>query len=733
MSICAQSVSVELKKAVYAEETERDLDRAMQIYRKIIEEDSKTRQLVAEAHFRLATCHLKKGESELAAAEFKKIISRFSDQGDWTDLAREQLHGIGVSSELTKVTLVWANAPDPDGYVSPDARHFSFADPETGNLAVRVLETGVHSQLTDKVSWEESDDMAMYGMFSRDGQRVLFSWFNSEAPESKRWELRVVDLSTKSVNTIAADGFMQPVGWSSSGEFVYAYTSQVYNQPSREYRWEKIQLSNRSRTVIRKIQRGRGLLFPTPSPDGRHWAYSLREDSPSTKRNIEIMNIEDGRISILANTSADERFVGWHPNSQGVFYTSDLRGMKDIWFTEIDANGKAGTKPAKLVYPNLGLAWPRNFTNDGVLYYSTGASVDFLQNAKFNVSNGKLEKGPDFTDTRIAVPDLRVKSVTEDRRLFFIRRSGRKYFISTGDPDSGSVRDITRIDEHLNGFNALQSSPEGQQVVMGGMIKDNKKQGLILIELKNGEIETIDTESQAYSLPYMRGMIQENAIYYIRLYKQEKQCRLVRYDRITKTKIETDICEYEENSANAHQFAMKWEGDGYLYYSKSKIVDGDAAEAVLVRRHVSTGDELELIRSNETVILHLEGDDETAFISIKKADGSGAVTLVRLDFTPGGVIERFRLDLPRNAKVSGPLGDKFLFVIEETVAGDEPRCSLQAVEMGTGRLIDTGLELEAQSMRITGVFEDGTVYFQQKPGHRYDIWKLEGLISKAAK
>ena len=77
--VFAQSASELLEKGFYAEETEGDLDAAIGIYERIVEDDDANRTYIARAQFRLGVCYMKKGMEEEAAAAFLKVVERYAD------------------------------------------------------------------------------------------------------------------------------------------------------------------------------------------------------------------------------------------------------------------------------------------------------------------------------------------------------------------------------------------------------------------------------------------------------------------------------------------------------------------------------------------------------------------------------------------------------------------------------------------------------------------------------
>lgn len=87
----AESASVLLEKAIYTEETVGDLDAAIELYEKTIEEAEASRPCAAEAYYRLGMCHVKKGQTDPAQSAFKKLIERYPEEKKFVSLAKAQL------------------------------------------------------------------------------------------------------------------------------------------------------------------------------------------------------------------------------------------------------------------------------------------------------------------------------------------------------------------------------------------------------------------------------------------------------------------------------------------------------------------------------------------------------------------------------------------------------------------------------------------------------------------
>ena len=83
----ATPVSVLLEQGIYTEETVGDLDRAIEIYAEIVDDDQANQKYVAEALFRMGRCHVASGQNEIALEELQKLTKQFADQKELVERA----------------------------------------------------------------------------------------------------------------------------------------------------------------------------------------------------------------------------------------------------------------------------------------------------------------------------------------------------------------------------------------------------------------------------------------------------------------------------------------------------------------------------------------------------------------------------------------------------------------------------------------------------------------------
>jgi len=95
----AESISVQLERGIYLEETKGDLDGAIKIYEEILKQVDADRSAAAQASFRLGLCYLKKGKKEEATKVFQDLVTRFPDQKDLVQKAGKYLPPSAATEE----------------------------------------------------------------------------------------------------------------------------------------------------------------------------------------------------------------------------------------------------------------------------------------------------------------------------------------------------------------------------------------------------------------------------------------------------------------------------------------------------------------------------------------------------------------------------------------------------------------------------------------------------------
>ena len=102
-----------LQEAISAEETEGDLDKAIELYEQVVEEASGIQRLAAKATYQLGMCYLKKGDKTKAAEYFQQVTSNYPTQKVLAKKANKQL--VKIAPDITpedRPYIVWFKSTD---------------------------------------------------------------------------------------------------------------------------------------------------------------------------------------------------------------------------------------------------------------------------------------------------------------------------------------------------------------------------------------------------------------------------------------------------------------------------------------------------------------------------------------------------------------------------------------------------------------------------------------------
>ena len=108
LAAAERPLSAELVDAIYQEETAGDLDKAIEIYERILKHEESRRGYLAQATFRLGSCYLKKGNEEEARKYLQRVVEQFPQQTVLSDKAQQLL---ATSSLYTELLTLLPQAP----------------------------------------------------------------------------------------------------------------------------------------------------------------------------------------------------------------------------------------------------------------------------------------------------------------------------------------------------------------------------------------------------------------------------------------------------------------------------------------------------------------------------------------------------------------------------------------------------------------------------------------------
>ncbi len=404
------NADVALRAAMETETVKGDLKGAIEQYKKIAQGGN--RAIAAKALLRMAECYQKLGDAE-SSIIYQRVVREFADQTEAAAEARTRLASlrrVPASSAGIITRQVWTG-PQVDilGSVSADGRLLSFVDWATGDLAIRNLTTGDNRHLTNKGSWAQSLEFAVFSRISPDGRLIAYNWFNKSG-----WDIRVGPVDGSSyralLSTNANEDYAQPEAWSPDGKQIVVLLTKDVNQIGL------ISVPDGSRRVLKSFD------WRTPgkmvfSPDGKFIAYDFPPAEDSPERDIYLLGADGSREVRLVEHAADDYLLGWMPDGR-ILFASDRSGTFDAWTLPV-SKGKAQGAP-ELLKKDLGNVSSLGLSRAGALYYGLSVGGTDVYTVPLDPQTGKVAGTPTPVARRFIGTNSEPDWSPDGRRLAYV-------------------------------------------------------------------------------------------------------------------------------------------------------------------------------------------------------------------------------------------------------------------------------------------------------------------------
>jgi len=393
-----QKVSAEqqLEAAIHREQVLGDVKGAIEEYKKLAQSSNRT--VAAQALIRLGQCYEQLGEAQVQEARtiYERVVREFGDQAAVVAQARTRLAALGGpgSTTMTARRLETPSMDTPRGAISPDGRYFTFYDWDTGDLAIRNLQTGTDRQLTNEgtegTKGPTASEYAGASSWSSDGKQIAYAWYRGGSP-ARAVELRVIGIDGGKPRVLAHYGGVKEIvtfAWSLDGKHIVA-SANPGNGPNQILLTSTIDGSTRALADLKRD------IYPTTvrfSADSRFVAYDRLPDDTSPQRDIVLMSIDTGLETPLIQHPADDYLLGWSRDGKWIIFASDRTGALGLWVVGMSGSRTQGEP--QLVKPGIDRILPVGLTRQGALYYGVVRATEDIYTVDLDPATGTVTGSP---------------------------------------------------------------------------------------------------------------------------------------------------------------------------------------------------------------------------------------------------------------------------------------------------------------------------------------------------
>jgi len=395
-----------------------------------------------------------------------------------------------ASLSLAAPRLVWKGAQvNTLGAPSPDGHWLSFADPATGELAVRDLRTGEIRFVTHN-SPAEQGQFAYFSVIGPDSRQVAYAWFN----EQGFYELRLTAIPDadeapaipRTLYRNPESGFVQPCAFSPDGK-------QILTLFFRRDNVSQIALVSVADGASRPL-RSLSWIYPKRmdfSPDGGSLIYDNASEPGSYERDIFLLSPDGSAETRLQAGPANDLFPLWSPAGDAVIFSSDRSGTPGIWSLPV-ADGKASGSP-QLLADQLGRFLLLGLTRQGDLYVGrrSGKSEVLAVDAVSGLSQRLLPEAEGDARSAAASPGgstIAYLAPTGPENYGLESRAVRLYSLAQKISEPLPVK--------LAHVERLEWSPDGGRLLLTGSDR-RARNGVFLYDLASATTSPVYLEAEA--------------------------------------------------------------------------------------------------------------------------------------------------------------------------------------------------------------------------------------------
>ncbi len=453
------------QKALAKERAEGNLEEAIALYQKVIEE-SRDKALSAKAQLRIGYCYEKLGLQEANKA-FQLVIDNYPGQEEAVKEAREKLaillRAQAVIKEEDKgitIRKLWSGRVGSSwGSPSPDGKYFAFYFDPQADLAIREFATGKVRRLYLKGGAVDNS------CWSPDGKQLAYGW-GIRARDTH--EIRIVNLDGSNPRTIyESKDWVAPYAWSPDGKYILIY---FMKKAKGKYQFGLLKVADgSSRTFDFLVNPSTASGF---SPDNRYLALTVPQKENSEKHDVSLFSIAEEKEIPLVVHPANDHVIGWSPDGQWIFFWSDRSGTSDLWAIRV-SGGKSQGDPLLIQKAAMGDSYNVWMTPTGSLFYSITVSTWDVYVVKIDFDQNKILEGPKKATRHYTGTNHAPAWSSDGDYLAFVssRKDDPRKVLCVLSNKSGEIREFFLDLISFVNPTWIHWSPDGQSIIHTGFDK----------------------------------------------------------------------------------------------------------------------------------------------------------------------------------------------------------------------------------------------------------------------
>ena len=468
-----------------------DLKGAIEDYKRIVSTAGKNRAAAAQALLLMAEAYQNLGDDGESQKIYQRVVREFSEPKELVAIARTRI--LSTRDLSAERTLKDVEGLNPSGYlinVSADGRYATHVNTETGNIAIRDLQSAKSKEITRRRDFVVQDPV-----ISRDGKFVAYQSFNGciEGQPTLRGNGDLCVLASEgeplaTPRTVFARADIKevtPMDWSPDGRSL----ATVLRLKDGSTRVGVVRIADGMMNFLQSTD-WRGATRVFFSPDGRYLAFDVTIDAASDDLSIQIVSADGSRGALVVRHPSQNVVMGWTPDGKHLLFASDRGGSTGLWaqrVTEAKAEG-----PPRMIHAGLGGALSLGVTTAGDLYFEVQSGSRDVEIANIYLADGRKSSVPSLRPLSRYVGSNGMPEWSRDGKfLAYVSRRGfsRNTDIVIGILESatGSIRELR---PKLVSSTGIAWAPDGSELMVAGTDL-NGRSGIFSIDTRSGETRLV--------------------------------------------------------------------------------------------------------------------------------------------------------------------------------------------------------------------------------------------------